>query len=203
MSGTDEKVPSFEEFKAPWEVDSDGNEIPEDEQEVDRSVLKKLLWNLRRDKAKALTQKQQVEAERDQLKEKVAEKEREGESEVDRLKREKAELEQKLAKSPADDVEKTRLKAALEAGLPAKHVGRLNQSLTDFDELVEDAKELMASFGGGASTNTDDDDDTDTPRGRPTRQRTNGDPKGGRRTNEVSIDDLLEAVPSSSTTFRT
>lgn len=199
---TDEKVPSFDEFKAPWELDSDGNEISEDEQEVDRSVLKKLLWNLRRDKAKAITAKQTVEAERDRLKTQIDEKQREGESEVDRLKRENAELKNQSKDGGKPDVKTLRLEAALEAGLPREHIKRLDPDLTDLDDLIEDAKKLKASFGGGAGTESDDDD-ADTPRGRPTRQRTSGDPRGGRRSNEVSIDELLAAVPPSSASFRT
>lgn len=193
----DDKVPSFEEFKAPWEVNSDGEEIAEDEQEVDRSVLKKLLYNLRRDKTRAVQARQQVETERDEFKKKVTEKEREGESDVDALKREIAELKNQPKTDPAKDAENLRLRAALKAGLPEEHIKRLDPELTDFDDIVEDAKSLMASFGGGKGTSTDDDDE-DTPRGRPRQARTSADPAGGRRVNEVSVDDLLANVPSSS-----
>jgi hypothetical protein len=195
----DEKVPPFEEFKAPWEVDSDGNEIPEEDQEVDRGVLKKLLWNLRRDKARAVQARQAVETERDEFKEKVEEKAREGESEVDRLKRENEELKAKQKDAGKPDIKTLRLEAALEAGLPRAHIKRLDPDLTELDDLIEDAKALKASFGGSAGTETDDDDDdADTPRGRPSRTRTSGDPRGSRRSNEISIDDMLDKVPSSS-----
>ncbi len=198
----EDRVPSFEEFTAPWEVDSDGNEIPEEEQEVDRGVLKKLLWNLKRDKARAVQARQAVESERDDLKDKVEEKARQGESEVDRLKRENEELKAKQRDAGKPDIKTLRLEAALEAGLPRAHIKRLDPDLTELDDLIEDAKALKASFGGGTGTETDgDEDDNDTPRGRPSRTRTSGDPRGSRRSNEVSVEDMLDKVPSS-TGFR-
>lgn len=48
-------IPKFEDFKAPWETDANGQPIAEDAQVVDKGVLKKWAWNLMNDKDKAQT----------------------------------------------------------------------------------------------------------------------------------------------------
>lgn len=193
MPAPKKPLPKFEDYKAPWEVNSDGSDVPEDEQEVDTVSLKKYLHNLLSDKDRLQGTIVTLTSERDEAQEKVKEIERKDESELDRIKRENAELQKKIdEKPPGDDVEKLRLEAALEAGLPRKHIGRLNRDLTTLDELIEDANELKASFGG----NSDTPDDTETPRGRARQVRTSGDPKGGSSKKEVTVDDVLSAVPS-------
>lgn len=85
-------VPKFEEFKAPWEVDSAGNPIEADKQEVDPEKLKKHLWNLLNDKDKAqtardaaLTQVGTLTTERDTLKSAAEAKADEGKTELQKL----------------------------------------------------------------------------------------------------------------------
>lgn len=189
------ELPALEDWHAPWEVNDDGDVIPEDEQTVDTGKLRKYLHGLLKDKNRLQAKVETLTGERDDLKGKIDEQQREGESETDRLKRENAELQKKIDAGPEVDVEKLRLEAALEVGLPRKHVGRLNRDLTDLDDLIEDAKELQASFGGAGDTDNDGEKDKDTPRGRPRPVRTPGDPKGGRSDKEVSVEDVLSAVP--------
>lgn len=193
MSGEDKKLPALEDWHAPWELDADKKVIEDEEaQVVDKGRLKKYLYGLLKDKEKLQSSVSTLTTERDEAREKIAEKEREGESEVDRLKRENAEL--KANPPKVDDVEVLRLKAALEVGLPAKHVARLNRDLKTFDELVEDAKELQASFGGHSTTESEEEEET--PRARPRRASTSADPAvrgGGGK--ELSVDEMLDRVP--------
>jgi hypothetical protein len=46
-------LPKFEDYKAPWEVDTTGNPVAADEQVLDPAKLKKHLWNILSDKEKA------------------------------------------------------------------------------------------------------------------------------------------------------
>jgi hypothetical protein len=48
-------IPKFEEFKAPWELDANGQPLAEDAQVIDKGKLKKHLYNLLGDKDKAQT----------------------------------------------------------------------------------------------------------------------------------------------------
>jgi hypothetical protein len=48
-------IPKFEDFKAPWETDANGQPLAEEAQVVDKGVLKKWAWNLMNDKDKAQT----------------------------------------------------------------------------------------------------------------------------------------------------
>lgn len=196
MSGEDKKLPALEDWHAPWELDADKKIIEDEEaQVVDKGRLKKYLYGLLKDKEKLQSSVSTLTTERDEAREKIAEKEREGESEVDRLKRENAELKANPPKASIDDdPEVLRLKAALEVGLSAKHVGRLNRDLKTFDELVEDAKELQASFGGHSTTEGEGEEET--PRARPRRASTSVDPaqrSGGGK--EVTLEEMVDRVP--------
>jgi polyhydroxyalkanoate synthesis regulator phasin len=46
-------LPKFEDYKAPWEVDTTGNPVAVEDQELDPAKLKKHLWNILSDKEKA------------------------------------------------------------------------------------------------------------------------------------------------------
>lgn len=47
--------PKFEDYKAPWEVDKDGKDIPVEDQKPTPEQLKKHIWNVLGDKDKAQT----------------------------------------------------------------------------------------------------------------------------------------------------
>jgi hypothetical protein len=170
------KLPKFEDYKAPWEVDLKEG----DEPTFDFEKGKRYLYNVLSDKEKAQNTLVDVTAERDTLKSEKEAAAREGETEVDRLKRERDEAlaEAKKAKetpegpTPAE----LRLTVALEKGLTAVQAKRLMGNTKE--ELEADADELVASFGGAGTG--DDDDEDDGPRQRPRRQyRTGGDPGEG------------------------
>lgn len=64
-------VPKFEEFKAPWETDAQGNPIAADDQVIDKATLKKYLWNTLSDKEKAQVARDTARSENNELKTKV------------------------------------------------------------------------------------------------------------------------------------
>lgn len=150
MSG----LPKFEEWKAPWEINSEGKDIPEDEQKIDSGKLKKYLHGLLGDKERGQTKVAEVTAERDALKAKVDEAAREGENETQRLQRENKELEDKLAKGGDSDVRALRLEVALDKGLTALQAKRLVGSTRE--EIETDADALVEAFGGSGKGNGDE-----------------------------------------------
>lgn len=192
------KLPPLDEWHAPWELDDDKNVIEnEDEQVIDKARLRRFIHGLLTDKIKLQTKVGELQTERDGLKEQVDAKQREGESEADRLKRELAEAKDKLAKAPEKDLEKLRLEAALEAGLTRDQIRRLDRDLTEYDDILEDARKLKSEFGGaGKPADEDDDEDTNTPRARPRSPRSPGDPDRGSSRTGTSVQDVLDAVPA-------
>ncbi len=56
MAKKTQKLPKFEEWKAQWEVDAEGKDIPEDEQQFDAARAKKLIYDLLSDKHRAQDQ---------------------------------------------------------------------------------------------------------------------------------------------------
>jgi hypothetical protein len=66
-------VIKFEDFKAPWEVDAQGNPIAEDAQVVDKNQLKKYLHNVLSDKEKAQIARDTERSKRTELETKVKE----------------------------------------------------------------------------------------------------------------------------------
>jgi transposase len=139
-------VPKFEDFKAPWEVDANGAEIPEDKQELDGSKLKRHLYNLLSDKEKLQGTVATVLAERDEFKTKVDEAARAGETEADKTKREIAELQKKVAAADKTEADARRLRIALRKGLTEIQAKRLVGETEE--ELEKDAEDLVSSFGG-------------------------------------------------------
>lgn len=66
-------LPKFEEFKAPWETDANGQAIAEDAQVVDKALLKKWAYNVLSDKEKAQIARDTARSENTTLKTKVTE----------------------------------------------------------------------------------------------------------------------------------
>lgn len=139
-------LPKFEDWSAPWEVDAAGVAIPEEDQKVDPKRIRKHLYNVLSDKEKLQETVKTEQAAKAELEKKVTEAAREGESESDKLRRQVEELSKKVAEGDAKSVETLKLEVALEKGLTRTQAKRLVGS--NYDELVADADDLVASFGG-------------------------------------------------------
>jgi hypothetical protein len=141
------KLPEdIKDWNAPWET-------PTGESEIDKDKLKRYLFNLLGDKEKLQDRLTGVTTERDELKTAADAKAREGETETQRLTREKMELEAKLVeaqKGNDSSEELLRLRVALKKGLNDNQAKRLIG--TTEEELLQDADELLKSFGSAGKS---------------------------------------------------
>lgn len=173
------KLPKFEDFKAPWENDLKEGDDP-NEVEIDRTKLKRYIYNVLTDKEKAQDKVETLTTERDEAVTKLTEKEREGESETEKLKRERDEAVKKAEKAGEVSVETLKLRVALKKGLTETQAKRLVGSTQE--ELEADADELLKDFGATSKASDDEDDDDDgdeAPRVTPrSKTRNPGDPAG-------------------------
>lgn len=171
----------LEDYKAPWEINkATGEDIPEDEQEVDKAALKKYLYGLLGDKDRLQTTVATVTGERDTLQQTLDAKTREGEDDEQKRKREHDDA-VKAAKAEGD-LAKLKYDVALDIeGITPAQAKRLAARLTGTtqEELEEDAKGLVEDFGIGkkASDDGDEGDEGGQPAGRPQKLRAAGDPK--------------------------
>lgn len=175
----------IEDYKAPWEVSSDGADVPEDQQEIDREKLKRYLFNILTDKERLQAKVTTVEGERDDFKTKYETKLREGESEADRIKRENEELKQKLEKGGEETAEMRalRLEVALDKGISKRDAFRLVGKTRD--ELEADADAFLEDHG----PKKDDDGETTEVSQRPkTKIRSKGDPNEGVEGKELTLE---------------
>jgi hypothetical protein len=169
-------LPKFEDYKAPWEVNSDGEDIPEDEQQLDPAKLKKFLHGLLGDKARLQTTVTTVTGERDDLKTQLDAKTREGEG--DEQKRQREHDDAVKAAGAAGDLKALKLEVALDIeGITPKQAKRLAARLTGNtrEELESDAEGLVEDFGLGKAASKEDEEPAQ-PGGKPRRLRAAGDP---------------------------
>lgn len=146
---TRQELPAkVDDWKAPWEVDDDGNDIAAEEQNLDAGSLKKLLFGLLGDKNRLRTQVTELTESRDELEQAVAEASDPKKIEELQAKVKKAEEERDAAKS-GTALENLKLQIALEKGLTAKQVKRLVGATRE--ELEADADEILEEFGGKQS----------------------------------------------------
>lgn len=151
-----------DDWKAPWEVDADGNDIEEDAQELDRGALKKLLFGLLGDKNRLRTQVSELTEAREELEREIAEasdpkKIEDLQKKVDALQKERDDAKSGTA------LENLKLQIALEKGLSAKQVKRLVGSTRE--ELEADADEILEEFGGKPKEKADDEEPGEEPEG--------------------------------------
>lgn len=178
-------LPKLEDYKAPWEVDSTGADVPDEEQTVDKGRLKKYLHGLLTDKDRLQTTVTTVTSERDAAKAAADEKAREGETADQAAKRE---TEKAIADARAEGgLEALKLEVALDIeGITPKQAKRLAKRLSGKtrEELAEDAEGLVEDFEIGkkveAPSDEDENETEDDPVAqaarRPTRLRAAGDP---------------------------
>lgn len=171
----------FEDWKAPWEVDSDGKDVPEADQKVDPARLKKHLYNLEADKVRLQDTVDTVTGERDEAKTKLTEKLRESESDDEKRKREHREAIEAARKEgeTAGTSAALALEVALDIdGITAKQAKTLARTLRGKDraELESHAKALVEDFGIVSKSEGEGEGDEQSPARRPVRPRASGDP---------------------------
>lgn len=134
-----------EEWKAPWEVHPEtGEDVPEDEQEIDRDRLKKYLFGLLTDKARLQTTNSETAAKIEELERAVAEAPDAAalatlQTQLADARRQAAEA----AKGPG--AQALKFEIALEKGLTKAQARRLVGETRE--ELEADADELLADLG--------------------------------------------------------
>lgn len=143
------------EFKTPWEAKDE-----EYDPEKGRAFIHYLMtqaFEQQEAATKAKSDLATVTTEREALQEKVNEAARANETETERLTRELAEAKAKAAKADEPDIEKLKLKVALDKGLTLTQMKRLVGSTEE--ELAADADTLLAEWG---PKRTDDEEEEET-----------------------------------------
>ncbi len=131
------KLAAFEDWTPPW---------GEDDEKLDPAKIKKLVYNLHKDKETLQDKVTATATERDEFKAKVDEAEQKDLSEVEKLKRENEKLKAKAdAPKAGDDLEVARLEIALEQGFTKAQAKRLVGKTRE--ELETDAAELAKDLG--------------------------------------------------------
>lgn len=196
---------TIESYKAPWEVDAEGADVPEDEQVIDKGKLKRYLFGLISDKETAQEARDAAIRERDEAKTELDRISRQNEGDDEKRQREQQEAQERDRKLAEAELENLRLKVALrQKGITAEQAVDLADRLrgTTEDELDKDAKAVIERFGLAKSEDDDDEDDDGDEghrsevSGRPRSRvlRTPGDPEPGSRSPR-SLEDELASIP--------
>lgn len=186
----DELPKKVDDWKAPWEVDRDGEDIPEEDQKLDAARLKKYLFGLLTDKQRLRTQVNELTTAKTELEQEVSDAKDPKALEDLQKKLEKAQADLEKAKTSAEnDIEKWKLEIALDKGLTKRQAARLVGKTRD--ELEEDADALVEELGIGAK-NDDGDDDEPKSNVRKLPKRTSN---GRQRAGEEKVDDDKEIDP--------
>lgn len=154
----DELPGKVEDWKAPWEVDKDGEDVAEEDQKLDAARLKRYLFGLLKDKARFRTQVNELTTNNTALEEQIAaadDPEKVKKLQADLV---KAQKERDDAKSGAG-LEVIKLRVALEKGLTARQAKRL-QGTTE-EEIEADADEILEDFGTVTHETVDETEETE------------------------------------------
>jgi hypothetical protein len=196
------KRTTLEEYKAPWEVDAEGNDIPDDQWEIDPGRLKKYLVNLLNDKEQAVEARETAQQELVAANEALGEKARKDESDEQRRERERQERDKELEEARAEVRSGRALRIALRQDKITKQqaeaLADVLQGNTE-EELDASAKALIDKFGLAkiaelSDDDGDDDEDAPAPRARPRRLHTPGDPRPASKP-RVAFEDELASIP--------
>lgn len=153
-----EKLGSLDDFVAPWETGAG-------EVEIDKSKLKRYIFNLSLDKAKAQDARDETAEKVEEIQGKLREAQAEGDStgKIAGLQKELDEAKDKASKAEGKLL---KLEIGAEKGLTPKQAARLQGSTKE--ELEADADEILETFGvakpgktGGDDDDQDDDGDDD------------------------------------------
>jgi chromosome segregation ATPase len=187
----------FDEFRAPWET-ADGSEA-----EIDKSKLKRFIYNLFSDKAKAQDSREDalesvktLEADLEEAKKEAASAN--GEEATKKIAKLEKELGEAKAKVESLETEKEHnaLRAEVLGDLDPKYAKYVVGA--DREALEKSLEEVKADFGIEDKSGVDDDDDDDEPKVR-TRPRANlkngGDTKPGNDDGgEIDYDKIADGI---------
>jgi len=166
------KLPKFEDWKAPWEVDLKEG----DEPTFDFEKGKRYLYNVLSDKERLQDSNATLTTENKTLTDAANAKAREGETREQQLERELKEANAKLdAKPDGETPAEIRLRVALDKGLTLAQSKRLVG--TTEEELAADADTLLTELGQTSSTGDDEEDDSLVRTAPQARAKAKGDPK--------------------------
>lgn len=154
-------LPKFEDWKAPWEVDSEGNDLPEESQNFDAAAARKRIYDLMSDKNRLQTSRDEVTTRVEELETQISEL-----GDPADLKKLQDELEQTRQERDAakGDIKALQFEVALEKGLTKRQALRLIGK--DREELEADAEALLEDLGVKSDQNDGRDPELD-PRGKP------------------------------------
>lgn len=183
-----DKVGTFEDFKAPWETESG------EDAEIEKSKLKRFIYNLKFGEAKALDEKSDAaeaqaaaETERDEAKEAAANANpAEAQKTIDKLTTERDNL-----KAERDglvkDKERNDLRAKVLEGVDPK-VAKYVVGETE-EELEESLKAVKEDFGISDEPNEDDEEEETTGRTTPVVKRNLRNPADGSKGGDDTVID--------------
>lgn len=184
---------SFDEFRAPWET-ADGSEA-----EIDKSKLRRFIYNLMSDKAKAQDARDEAteavkaaEQERDEAKDEAAKASPdEANRKITRLEKQVADLTTERDGLVAAN-EQRELRAEVLGDLPAKYAKYVTG--TTKEELEKSLEDVKADFG--LTDEPGDDDDEPGVRTAPrSRLRNGADPDAGKGgSDEVDFDKAADEI---------
>lgn len=203
-------LPKFEDYKAPWEVDAQGNPIEPDKQETDPEKLKKHLWNVLSDKEKAQAARDAALGKNTELTSKVTEleaavqgKANEGKTELEKL---QASVDALTKRAVDAEFAKDRMSVLTEHKIdPKAHdllTGKtLDEMTASAAKLVELGLVVKDTTGNGENNGNNGNGGDGNPLNTTPRQRLNpGDPTPGSEGDGPSVDDFVKNFES--TQFR-
>lgn len=148
-SAQHQTMPKLEEWKAPWEtkeVDGSPVDVPDEEQVIDKTKLKKYLYDVLSDKVKFRNQATDATAQAEELQQKL--NDAKTPEDLKKVQEENARLiaERDDARKKAEgSVDALKWEVALDKGLSKTQAKRLVGKTRE--ELEADADELLASWG--------------------------------------------------------
>jgi len=200
-----DKLGSIEDFKAPWETES-GSDA-----EIDKSKLKRLIFNLKSGEAKALDERDEVketvatvEKERDDAKDELTKANGdEAQKTIDRLTAENTKLKgEKKAREEADEIAKVR--AEVLGDFAEKHPNAAKYVVGKTEEELEKSLEAVKKdFDITDEDPEETEEEEPTVRTRPiSRLKTGLDPKSGAPGNvDIDYDKVADEIISGGRVF--
>ena len=192
-------LPSEADFRAPWET-ADGTEA-----EIDKAKLKRFIYNLSKDKAKAQDARDEAqeavtkaEKELEEAKAEAADANGvEAQKKIDRLEKKVADLTAERDKLVADQ-EYAELRAEVLEGLDPKYAKYVTgQTREELEKSLEQVKEDFGLEESGDGDEGDDDEDEPKVRTQPrtrTKVRNPADPEAGKGSEEIDFDKVADDI---------
>jgi hypothetical protein len=205
-------VPKFEEYKAPWEVDTTGSPVEADSQTLDPVKLKKYIWNLLSDKDKAQVARDTNATKVTELTTKVTELEAakpagDKPAESDDKANEQITKLMKLVEDMGGKVKTAELNATKLNILSTKGLDPVADlaffAKLDTAEEIEAMADTLVERGLAKKAEQTDDDDDNTPNplgGKPPAPLNNGLPAGGAG-DKVDVDGFIAQYSSTNPLF--